>query len=324
MAPNNLAEPITATAPPPPRRETDAGAERPIPPLVRARLWCVRTFLVGWSRLFAMSGLYRLGQLFGTLEYLTDYRRRRRVHEKLRDLFKDEQPPSWRRRVTWRYFMRVRCDKMFYTIMDRIPRGKLMNRIKMIGGENLDEGLARGCGVYVALCHYGAHHVAALMTALLGYRLAGVRDPKESHSRRYIQNKYRTTFPEVAAMRMFHATSFPRAIYRQFKENCIVASLLDVDRSRGEHTRTAPVTFFGTRRAFLTGPVQIAARCGAPMLQGFIESRKNFYYRLVATPPLAQPEDFQDEDAAIARALQRYAEGVERFVREHPDHVTNI
>lgn len=298
--------------------------ERPIPALVRARIAFVRGFLMGWSRLFSLSGLYLLGRVFGTLEYWIAYKRRRRAHVKLRSLFKDEQSPGWYRRMTWRYFMRVRCDKMFYAIMDRIPRGKLMNRIKFIGRENLDNALARGNGLYVALNHFGAHHVAGLMTALLGYQLVGVRDPRESPVRRYIQEKYRETFPEVAGMEMFMASSFPRAIYRAFKQNKLVASLLDVDRSRGDNTKTHPVRFFGETREFLVGPIQIAIRCGATTVQGFIESRKHFYYRLTATPPLIDPEAITGEEQAIADTMQSYADGVERFVREHPDHVMNI
>jgi lauroyl/myristoyl acyltransferase len=300
------------------------GSDRPIPAMVRARIAFVRAFLVGWSKLFSMSGLYLLGQVFGTLEYLIDYKRRRRVSAKLHSFFRDQYPPSWFRRMAWRYFMRVRCDKMFYTIMDRIPRGKLMNRIKLIGRENLDNALARGNGLYVALCHFGAHHVAGLMTALLGYQVVGVRDPRESPVRRYIQNKYRETFPEVAGMEVFMASSFPRAIYRSFKSNKLIASLLDVDRSRGENTKTHPVQFFGETRDFLVGPIQIAVRCGATTIQGFIESRKNFYYRMIATPPLVDPEKVTDEEAMIADVLQRYADGVEQFAREHPDHLMNI
>jgi len=296
----------------------------PIPPFVRLRIAFVRAFLVGWARMFSLSGLYLLGQFFGTIEYVVDYHRRRRVFAKLESLFKDEHPASWRRQAARRYFMRVRCDKMFYTIMDRIPRRKLMNRIKMHGREHLDAALAGKRGVYVALCHFGAHYVAGLLTALLGYRVSGVRDPKESHVRRYIQNKYRETFPEVAEMKVFHATSFPREIFRQFKENKLVASLLDVDRSRGDNTRTFPVRFFGETREFLIGPLQIAIRCGAPVVQGFIESRKNFYYGLIVMPPLLEPGKIADDDEAVAETMQRYADGVERFARQHPDHLRNI
>jgi lauroyl/myristoyl acyltransferase len=242
----------------------------------------------------------------------------------LQSLFKDEYPRSWQRKVTRRYFMRIRCDKMFYTIMDRIPRAKLMNRIKLHGGEQLDKALAGGHGLYAALCHFGAHYVAGLMTALLGYKVTGVRDPKESHVRRYIQNKYRETFPEVAEMRVFHANSFPREIFRQFKENRIVASLQDVDRNRGDNVRTFPVRFFGETREFLTGPLQIAIRCRAPVIQGFVESRKNFYYGLIAKPLLPNPANLGDEDTVIAETMQRYADGIEQFARQHPDHLMNI
>ena len=306
--------------------ERPAERDRPIPLFVRVRIAFVRSFLINYARALGMSGLYRLGRFFGFLEFLCDYKRRRRADRKLIDLFGDELSPAVRRRHVIRYFMRVRCDKMFYTIMDRIPRGKLLNRIKLKNRESVDGPLAEGKGLYVALCHYGAHHVAGLMMALLGYKLAGVRDARESHVRRYIQNKYRETFPEVAAMKILMATSFPRQIIRQFKEGQLVASLLDVDRRRGETTRTQKVQFFGKPREFLTGPVQIALRCGAPMIQGFIVSRPNFYYQLIPSPPLIDPAEAEkmSEDEVLRHVMDRYALGVEQFVRRHPDHIVNI
>ncbi len=299
--------------------------DRPIPWLVRARIAFVRGFLMTYARCFGLSGLYKLGQGFATLEYLSDYKRRRRVDRKLIQYFKDQFSPAQRRRITWRYFMRVRCDKMFYTIMDRIPRGKLMNRIKTKGREHVDAALADGNGVYIALCHFGAAHVAGLMGALLGYDIAGVRDARESHVRRYIQKKYRETFPEVAKMNIVLASSFPRMLYRHLKKNGVVASLMDVERRRGDTTKTVPVTLFGETRNLLAGPAQIAVRNGAPIIQGFVVSRRNFYYQMIVTPPLLNPDEARgDEDAAIADTLRRYAAGVEAFAKRHPDHLMNI
>ena len=310
-----------ASSPPP---ESPSRQPKPISLLTRIRIWTVRAFLVSWIRCFSLSGLHMLGRIFGTLEFAIDYNRRRRVDRKLQSFFKDEFSPAWRRRTTWQYFMRIRCDKMFYTIMDRIPRHKLMNRIKRIGWENLDDALKEGKGVYFALCHFGSHHVAGLIMALLGYELAGVRDAKESPVRRYIQEKYRETFPEVSGVKLFHATSFPRDIYRHLKNNGILASLLDADRKRGEQTRTSPATIFGEEREILIGPIQMAIRCGATTLQGFVVSRPNFYYQLIVTPPLIDPKTVTDESETIANVIQRYADGVERFAREHPDHLMNI
>lgn len=303
-----------------------ATRDRPVPAFTRLRIGFVRHFLVFYARILGMSGLYRLGRAFGTLEYLVDYNRRRRVHRKLQSLFGDEMDASRRRRAAWKYFMRVRCDKMFYTIMDRIPRGKLLNRIKIRGLHCVDDGLARGKGLYVALSHYGSHHVAGLMMALRGYKIVGVRDAKESHVRRYIQQKYRETFPEVRDMTLLLANSFPRMLFRHLQSGAIVASLLDVDRRRGERTKTYPVTFFGQERLWLTGPVQIAIRCGAPILQGFVVSRKNFYYQLIPTTPLIDPDEAAalPEEEVIQRVMHHYAANVEAFVREHPDHIMNI
>jgi lauroyl/myristoyl acyltransferase len=318
--------PVIAAAAPGAAPPSSAGtaAEQPIPALVSARIWLVRALLVGWIRIFSLSGLWHLGRFFGLLEYLCDYKRRRRVRRKLYSMFRDEHPPGWYREMTLGYFMRIRCDKMFYTIMDRIPRGKLMKRIKLKGARHLDAALARHRGVYVALCHFGSFHVAGLLGALSGYHIVGVRDPKESPVRRYIQRKYRETFPEVARMKLLYSTSFPRQIYRELQSGLIVASLLDVDRSRGDNTRTCPVRIFGETRDFLTGPVQMALRCGAPTLQAFVVSRRNFYFQMIITPPLLEPDHAGDEAQTISEVLQRYASGVEAFARAHPDHVMNI
>lgn len=307
-------------------QQEPAQPDRPIPWSVRVRVGFVREFLLLYARCLGMSGLYRLGRIFGFCEYLVDHRRRGRVHRKLTSLFGDEMPKPLRRRHVQRYFMRVRCDKMFYTIMDRIPRGKLLNRIKIKNKHYADDALTRGKGLYVALCHYGSHHVAGLMMALMGYKIAGVRDAKESHVRRYIYQKYRETWPEVAEMKLVYSNKFPRVQYRHMQANGIVASLLDVDRRRGDHLKTRKIDFFGKPRHFLCGPIQMAVRCGATVIQGFVVSRKDFYYQLIATPPLIDPDKASalSEDEMLEIVMPCYAQNVEAFVREHPDHVMNI
>jgi lauroyl/myristoyl acyltransferase len=200
-----------------------------------------------------------------------------------------------------------------------------MRRIRFHGRQYLDEGLQRGCGAYVMLSHHGSHHVAALLMALLGYRCAGVRDRNEGAIRVYVQEKYVKTFPEFAAVRLLYADSFPREIYRCFQENRVVGSALDVGRLRGMTLKTCPVRIFGQQREFLTGPLQVALRCRATILQGFVVSRPNFYVRLIVHPPLYVPRDNEPESPElIAELMQRYADGIEAHVREHPDHLSRV
>ena len=322
-----LSQPPPAQAPAadrPERGSSGRSDERPLPLLTRLKFDAVRAILSGWAKCFSLTGLYKLGRFFGTCEYLLDYNRRRRVGVKLAQIFPEGLTPRQRRLMTWRYFCRIRCDKMLYLILDKVPREKLLHRIRWHGREHLTAAQARGKGSYIMLAHYGSHHVTGFMLALMGYQVSGVRDPKEAPLRRYIQDKFTQTFPEAAAVRVYYADTFPRTFYREFQENGILCSALDIDRFRGEHLKTCPVTIFGEQREFLTGTLQIALRCGASVMQGFVISRKNYYFRWELSPPLIEPERGRDEPEIVAAVMQKYADGIERHARQHPDHLMKI
>jgi KDO2-lipid IV(A) lauroyltransferase len=303
-----------------------AGGERRLGWYTRAKFGLVRWFLLLWTRVFSLRGLYILGRYFGTIEYLINFKRRARYRRELRRVFPDGSGPRQEKRAVRAYFQRTRCDKLFYVVFDRLPKEKILRRIKFHGRQYLDAALARGNGIYVMLSHHGSHHVAGLLMALLGYKCAGVRDRNEGASRIYIQQKYAETFPEFAAIRMLYADSFPRDIYRCFQENRVVASALDVSRVRGGTLKTCPVRIFGETREFLTGTLLIALRCRATVAQAFVVSRPDFYFRLIVQPPLHVPGGGPDADLPdrVAELMQRYADGIEAHVREHPDHLSRI
>ncbi len=292
--------------------------------LDRTKFALVRGFLWAWARAFSLKGLYLFGQVFGFLEWLINYKRRRRFRENLRLVFGDD-PRHWPRSVhkaCLRQFMRLRCDKLFYLIFDKLPREKILKRIRFENLEVLQQALSRNRGVYVCMSHHGSHHVLILLMALLGYKVAGVRDRNEGALRRYVQQKYEETFPEFRDIRMFFADSYPRDLYRCFQDGYILGSALDVARDRGAHLRTAKVRLFGQEREFLTGPMQIALRVGAPVIQGFVVSRKNFYFKLIAKGLLVEPGADGDEDEIVQRAMQKYADNIAEHIREYPDHIS--
>lgn len=292
----------------------------------RTKLGLVRGFLMLWVRAFGLAGLYTFGQVFGWFEYVFGYKRVRRVRVRIGQIFPEGLPAAQRRAITRRYFQRTRCDKMLYTIFDRLPRNEILARLHFPNRRTLDEALTRGHGAYVAMSHYGSHHVAAMIMALLGYKLAGVRDRNEGELRRYVQSKFAETFPEFSAVRMFFADAFPRDIFRCYRDNYVVASALDVDedRARMVRGRACPVTLFGDERLFLTGPVQMALRCGAMVFQAFVVARKNFHYDFELCGPLIDPAVDGESPEALARAMQKYADGIAAHVREYPCHLTKI
>lgn len=310
-----------------------APAARKLPPKVnnrvgwyaRAKFGLVRWFLWAWVRTFSLRGLYLFGRFFGTLEYLINFKRRARYRRELRSIFPEGIQRSREKSIILSYFRRTRCDKLYYLIFDRLPREKIMRRIRFHGREYLDQALARGRGVYVMLSHNGSHHVAGLLMALLGYKCAGIRDRNEGDIRRYVQELYAKTFPEFAEIRLLYADSFPRDIYRCFRENRVLGSALDIGRVRGLALKTCPVRIFGETREFLTGTLQVALRCRTPILQGFVVSRPNFYVRLIVRPPLHVPDEDDttgDDPKTVAELMQRYADGIEAHVRGHPDHLS--
>jgi len=312
------ADQITAVAPARDRTdERDA-----IGAWARLKYWAIRAFLWGWTRCFSLKGLYLLGQVFGTCEYLINHKRRRRNRQRLAVIFGDQLTDSLARRATWRQFMRIRCDKLFYLIFDKLPREKILNRVRFVGRETLDEALKRGRGAQSLTSHFGSQHVAGLLLALLGYKISGVRDRKEAPLRKYVQEKFAETFPEFRAFRVFYADSFPRELYRALEEGFIIGSSPDIEHERGAHLRTTTVTIFGQRREFLNGPVRIALRCGSPILQSFLISRKNFFYRLVIRGPLIDPSQTHDDPETLQRTMQLYADNLQEFVRRYPCHIS--
>src|SRR5262245_37444549 len=185
--------------------------------LVRWFMWCI-------VRAFSLKGLYLAGRFFGTCEYVINFKRRARYRAELKQVF-PAGLSRWREQTIIRsYFRRTRCDKMLYLVFDRLPKEKILKRIRFHGREHLDAALERNRGAYVLLSHTGSHHVAGLLMALLGYRCAGIRDRNEGVLRVFVQQKYAETFPEFAAVRVLYADTFPRDIYRCFRENCVVGS----------------------------------------------------------------------------------------------------
>ena len=79
---------------------------------------------------------------------------------------------------------------------------------------------------------------------------------------------------------------------------------------------------FGRQREFLTGTMQIALRCGAPIVQGFVVSRKNFYFRLIVKGPLINPDEQADNPKILNKVMQRYADNIAEHLTEYPDHLS--
>jgi lauroyl/myristoyl acyltransferase len=271
-----------------------------------------------------LNGLYRFGQAFGTLEWSLNYKRRRKFARAMKRIWGRKPTARERRLHTRRFFMRTRCDKLFYLIFDRIPRDRAAALLTFSDKAVLDEALANGRGIYLAMSHHGAQHVLGMLLALLGYKPAAVRDRNESGLRRFVQARFDEKYPEFGRMRVLYADSYPREIFRCLEEGYIVGSAMDVSRVRADHQKFEEVTIFGERRPFLSGPVSVAMRRKTAVLQAFVVSQPGFRYRMEIVETLYHPKTDGDDAATLSRAMQTYAANVERFVTQSPSQLSRI
>ncbi|MCO6437679.1 MAG: hypothetical protein J5J06_11370 [Phycisphaerae bacterium] len=300
----------------------DSGSERSVTAWERFSFGLIHLFTRGLLLLLGLRGLYAFGRWFGFLEWVINYKRRRRFAQSYAEVLGRHPTSTERRSTTLEHFQRTRCDKLFYMILDCLSPARAAGLFGIENRHLLDEAMARERGAYVALSHHGPHHVTAMLMCLLGYKVAGVRDRREGGLRRYMHERFAQRFPQYAQLRMMYADTYPRDIYRCYQEGYVLGSAMDVTRVRLPHQRYEEVECFGEVRPFLSGPMRIALRNGTPVIQGFMISEPGFHYRLVLTESLIDPDRVEDEDAAVAEAMKTYAANVEAYVRATPALIT--
>ncbi len=297
-----------------------------LPPVTaweRASFSAARLVLRAALRLVSLSGLYRLGQALATLEWLTNYKRRRRFARMLIEILGDELSPADVRRASWRHFVRMRNDKIFYLMFDLLPPETIRRCFTITNRHLVDDGLAAKRGVYLAMSHQGSQHVALVHLRAAGYPIGGVRLAKEGAMRRFMLNRFEST--DWARVQYFGNDVFPRQLFRWLGDNALLASAMDASRVHDDKQKTVGVTMFNRPRDLLTGPIELAARCGAPAVQAFIISRPGFRYEYHVQELLPDPQPRTNlSDEELSAILQTYADRVEAFTRKYPCHVSRI
>lgn len=271
-----------------------------------------------------LGGLYAFGCAFGTMEHLLNHRRRRRFARALAVILERKPTPRERRKWTRAFFQRTRCDKLFYFIIDRLPRDKIDSLVSVSDEALLQESLGRGKGALFGLQHLGSHHIGGMLLALKGFKIAGVRDPNESAARRFMQERWARRHPELPRIRYGFSDTFPREIYRWYREGYLIGAAMDLLKVRDPKQKVTWLEVFGERRPFLTGPMRIALRSGAPVLHGWVEPLGGFRYELVVAGRLIDPDQVTDEEAAIDQAVRAYAATLEDTLKRRPSLLSRL
>jgi lauroyl/myristoyl acyltransferase len=288
---------------------------------VRIKYMIVRMFLLMIVKPAGLDGLYRFGQFFGYCEYLIQYKKKRRIRRRMKHIFGRPLSKKEVNRIVRRYIIRIRCDKMIYTIMDKIDRKDLVSRVEILNREYLENAISRKKGTFFMFSHQGSHHLGGIFLILSGFQVMGLRDPKESKLRRFIQNEFEKTFPEFKDLEITPNDSFARNFFHAFKDNRIVAAAMDTWRTR-ENVRTVEVKIFGHKREIMSGMTHIALRSHASILVGFIISLPCYRYQIILHPLLNDPDKDTDAPETVQRVMQDYVKIIEEHVQKYPCHIS--
>ncbi|MEJ2860080.1 phosphatidylinositol mannoside acyltransferase [Actinomycetospora flava] len=190
----------------------------------------------------------------------------------------------------------------------------LSRRPVVEGREHLDEALAAGRGVVVALTHSGNWDMAGLwLVAHSGpFTTVVERLKPESLYERFVAFRESLGF-EILPMTGGEAPV--RGLVRSLRAGKVVCLVADRDLS----AHGVPVTFFGAPASMPPGPASLAASTGAALLpvglwftEDPVTGEEGWHFRI--HPPVPVPDR-----SAVPAATQRVADVFAGDIAEHPE-----
>jgi lauroyl/myristoyl acyltransferase len=186
----------------------------------------------------------------------------------------------------------------------------------VIHGENhLRAVMGGGRGVILVTAHTGGWETAGPLLRKQFKRDVMIVMQREPDVRaREIQDRARRR----SGIRIVHVGGEPLAVLpllSHVRRGGVLG--LQIDRAPNA-MRSIPVPLFGTPARVPSGPFLLARAAGVPILPVFTRRLGYFRYEIQISAPLEIPKTAPDD--ALARAAERAAADMERFIRAHPTH----
>lgn len=264
----------------------------------------------GGIQLLPLDLVYRLALPFGDLSYAIWRSKAETARRNFARLLKappDDPRAEKMARACFRQFSLYIAELIHVQGWDT---EMVMDRLQINGQENFDEAESHRKGIIFVSAHMGSTEVAATLVSLRGYRITAVSEHipfKTFRDWAFASRADRgiTLLPAAGA-----GVKLIRALWR----NEMVAMVVDigVDREGG-----VPITFFGERTYFPSGPARLARITGAPVVFGLASRRPGGRFVAHVMPPIFADRSLSPEED-IPRLTQKIADIFEGFVRRYP------
>ena len=197
----------------------------------------------------------------------------------------------------------------------REGRDFFLDRFRANGTDrNIDDALALGKGVVVAVGHLGNWDAAGAWVGARGNRLVTVAEVLRPRRMFEFFREHRARLGMTIYPAEKGATD---RLAEAVEDGAVVAILGDRDlKGQGPE-----VTFFGERVTFPAGPASVMFRTGAPLLVAGVFATRfedgKYGWEAEITPPLDVPSE--RSEAAIAEVAQSIASELERMIAARPE-----
>jgi lauroyl/myristoyl acyltransferase len=187
----------------------------------------------------------------------------------------------------------------------------LRSRVTIYGDEHFQEAASYGRGVIFASAHMGSIEVASALLLLHGLRVTSVME----QLRPFWLHRWVVACRARMGVTLLPTMGTGLKLVRALRRGEVVAMVLDLGVRNGDGR---PVTFFGHKTYFPTGPARLARLSGAPLLFGLAVRKPQGRFIAYVSPPIfANPTLDPEEDAY--QTTQRLLREFERFVARYPD-----
>jgi KDO2-lipid IV(A) lauroyltransferase len=257
------------------------------------------------------SWLYGFARNLGSLGYRIAAKQRKIALDSLRVAFGKEKSNFELAQIARDCFILIaKSGVELIFLMDRPEL--LRQRVRIVGKEHLEAGLARGKGVILVSAHFGNFPLLMAKLSLEGYKIGGIM--------RYMRDARVEKIFLVKRQRLGIKTIYsqPRNVcvettIRSLRNNEVV--FIPLDQNFG--TGGVYVDFFGTKAATATGPVILAQRTAAAVIPCFIIRQKDDTHKIIFEQPLDLKRGKSPQDTVTGN-IQRLTDIIESYIRSYP------
>lgn len=262
-------------------------------------------------RLVPAGCLYGFAKKISFLAYIFASKQRRIALESLAFAFDKDKSKAEIRKIARDCFENM--AKSAVELMFLIDKPELlMQRVELVGAENLKRALEKGRGVILVSAHFGNFPLLLGRLALDGYKAGGIMRPMRDEKVEKIFQEKRIRFGV-------------KTIYSQPRKECVEKTIqalrnnelifIPIDQNFG--TGGVFVNFFGRQAATASGPVVLAQRTKAALVCCFIIRQEDNRHKIIFEPEMELKEGNNPQETILIN-VQRLTDTIESYIRKYP------